>query len=126
MTRLARMIGVVTGVVLILGSARGQDWPQWRGPNRDNKVTGFAEPKSWPKALTQKWKVTVGDGVSSPVLAGGKVYAFGRKDADEVTVCLDAETGKEVWRDHYSADKVTGAASKFPGTRSTPAVADGK
>ena len=26
-------------------SAGANDWPQWRGPNRDNKITGFTPPK---------------------------------------------------------------------------------
>ena len=66
------------------------DWPQWRGPNRDNKVTGFTEPSTWPKELTQKWKVTVGLGDASPVLVGDKIYVFTRQGGDEVTLCLDA------------------------------------
>ena len=70
-----RMTGVVVGCALLCSAhcAWGQDWPQWRGPNRDNKVVGFTEPKAWPKALTQKWKVTVGVGESSPVLVGNKI-----------------------------------------------------
>jgi outer membrane protein assembly factor BamB len=107
-------------------SARAQDWPQWRGLNRDNHVTGFAEPKTWPKELTQKWKVNVGIGESSPVLMGDKLYVFGRKGDDEVTLCLDAATGKEVWSYKYMADSVGGPAAKHPGTRSTPAVGEGK
>ena len=41
-------------------------------------------------------------------------------------MCLDASTGKEIWRDKYAAQAVTGAASRHPGPRSSPAVADGK
>jgi hypothetical protein len=81
-----RTTGVVVGCVLLFGAGatRAQDWPQWRGPNRDSKVTGFTAPKTWPKALTQKWTVGVGDGVSSPVLVGDRVYVFGRQGNDEV------------------------------------------
>jgi outer membrane protein assembly factor BamB len=118
---------VIVGCVLLLGAAAAaQDWPQWRGPNRDNHVTGFTAPTTWPKALTQKWKVTVGIGESSPVLVGDKVYVFGRQGAEEVTWCLDAASGKEVWKDKYAAPAVKAPASKFPGTRSTPAVGEGK
>src|SRR5437764_478320 len=84
-------------LLLAAGTAQAQDWPQWRGPARDNHVTGFAEPKTWPKELTKKWKVPVGIGESSPVLAGDKLYVFGRDGDDEVVRCLNAETGKEVW-----------------------------
>ena len=56
--------------LLIAAAARSQDWPQWRGPNRDAKVTGFTAPATWPKELTEKWKVAVGDGVATPALVG--------------------------------------------------------
>src|SRR6059058_5541447 len=97
-------------LALSAGRSWAQDWPQWRGPNRDNKVVGFAEPKTWPKTLTQKWKISVGDGESSPALVGKKLYIFARQGGDEVTLCLDAETGKELWKDNYPASPVTGAA----------------
>ncbi len=122
------MTAVLVGGVMLLGAncIHANDWPQWRGPNRDNKVTGFTEPKLWPKELTQKWKVTVGLGDASPVLVGDKVYVFTRQGGDEVTLCLDAAKGTELWRDKYAAREVTGAPARHPGPRCTPAVAEGK
>jgi outer membrane protein assembly factor BamB len=119
---------VLAGCVLALGAngIGAQDWPQWRGPNRDNKLTAFTVPTNWPKELTKKWKVTVGVGESSPVLAGDKIYVFSRQGDDEVTLCLDAASGKEVWKDKYAAEPVLKAASPHPGPRSTPAVGEGK
>ena len=64
-------------------SALSQDWPQWRGPNRDGAVQGVSVPKKWPKALKEEWKVAVGEGYSSPVVVGGKVYVFTRQKEDE-------------------------------------------
>jgi outer membrane protein assembly factor BamB len=106
--------------------ARAQDWPQWRGPNRDAKVTGFVTPASWPKTLTAKWTAEVGSGVSSPDLVGDKVYTFGRIGGDEVTTCLNADTGKVLWQDKYATAAVPSPASGYGGPRSTPLVADGK
>ena len=130
------MLRRVSLVALVFGSFAlsvcAGDWPQWRGPNRDNHVVGFAVPSAWPKELKQAWKVEVGDGLASPVLVGDKVYVFTRQGDDEVIRCLDAGTGKEVWKDKYAAVKVTGAAGglgkgdKFTGPRSSPAVGDGK
>ena len=104
----------------------GQDWAQWRGANRDGHVTGFAAPEKWPTALTQKWKVTVGAGDATPALVGDRLYVFARQGADEVTLCLNAADGKELWRDKYAAQAVTGPGARHPGPRSSPAVADGK
>ena len=128
MRNASRLVGVMVGCVVLL-SALGvfaQDWPQWRGPNRDGKVTGFTAPQTWPKALTQKWKMTVGAGDATPALVGDRLYVFTRQGDDEVTLCLSAADGKELWRDKYAAQAVTGAAARHPGPRSSPTVADGK
>lgn len=113
-------------ILMITGWAFTQDWPQWRGPNRDGKVSGFTAPQEWPKELTQKWKTTVGLGDSTPALVGNKIYVFARQGEEEVTLCLDAGSGKELWKDKYKAQAVTGPPSRHPGPRSSPAVADGK
>ena len=120
---------VAMAVGVILAGATGalaQDWPQWRGANRDGKVTGFTAPQTWPKELAQKWKITVGTGDSTPALVGDKLYVFARQGDEEVTLCLSAADGKEVWKDKYAAQAVTGPAARHPGPRSSPAVADGK
>ncbi|MBN2029044.1 PQQ-binding-like beta-propeller repeat protein [bacterium] len=103
-----------------------QDWPQWRGPNRDGKVTGFTAPQIWPNALKQGWTVTVGTGDATPALVGERLYVFTRQGDEEITRCLDAASGKELWQDKVKAETVTGPASRHPGPRSSPAVADGK
>jgi outer membrane protein assembly factor BamB len=113
-------------ILIITGWAFTQDWPQWRGSNRDGKVSGFTAPQEWPTELTQKWKTTVGLGDSTPALVGNRIYVFARQGEEEVTLCLDAGSGKELWKDKYKAQAVTGAASRHPGPRSSPAVANGK
>lgn len=121
--------GLRVGCCVVLLCASGvwaQDWPQWRGPNRDARVTGFTAPKKWPKELTQKWKVTVGDGVATPSLVGDKLYVFSREGGNEVVRCLNAADGKEHWQDKYETGGATGPASGFSGPRSSPTVAEGK
>jgi outer membrane protein assembly factor BamB len=122
------MITVVAcAVVLNMRGASAQDWPQWRGPNRDGKAAGFDAPKAWPKELTQKWRTTVGGGDSSPALVGDKLYVFSREEAEEVTRCLEAETGKEIWADKYAVKAISGPdAGQHSGPRSSPAVANGR
>ncbi len=109
-----------------LANTSAQDWPQWRGPNRDGKASGFTAPAAWPKELTQKWRVAVGKGDASPAVVEGKIYAFTRQDADELLVCLDAATGKEIWREKYASQAAAEPMGRHPGPRSSPAVAAGK
>jgi outer membrane protein assembly factor BamB len=112
-------------VCLASVSVYGADWPQWRGANRDARAE-FKAPKTWPKELTKKWNVAVGEGVASPALVGDKLYVFSRQEGNEVLRCLDVATGKELWQDKYEALGATGPASSFSGPRSSPAVANGK
>jgi outer membrane protein assembly factor BamB len=123
-----RMITIVSGLAFITlaAPASAQDWPQWRGANRDAKVAGFTAPKSWPAQLNQKWKIEVGQADATPALVGDRLYVFSRQETDEVTQCLDAATGKQIWIDKYTAQAATGPAGQHPGPRSSPAVGEGK
>ena len=119
----------IIGSSLVLISAAclfAQDWNQWRGTNRESRVTGFIAPKKWPAELSQKWRITVGNGDATPALVGNRLYVFTRQDSHEVTMCLDAKSGKELWQDKYSAQIVPAPAGSHPGPRSSPAVSDGK
>ena len=118
---------MISGCALLAAAvARGDDWPQWLGPNRDAKVANFKAPAAWPKELTAKWQATIGQGDSTPALVKDKLFAFGRQGSDEVTTCLEAATGKVLWSDKYAAPAVSGPSARaHPGPRSSPLVADG-
>lgn len=105
-----------------------QDWPQWRGPNRDGVVSSFAAPRVWPEKLKTIWKVPVGIGHSSPVVVGSRVYIFSRQEESEVATCLDLETGKVLWRDAYPTPYMMNpaASSHAKGPKSTPVLDHGK
>lgn len=128
MTTPTRTIGfaVACATLLVGPGLRAQDWPQWRGANRDARARGFKAPSTWPKELTQKWKATVGNGVATPALVGNRLFVFTREGSDEVIRCLDAATGKDLWKDSYPAEGARGLAGRFPGPRSSPTVQDGK
>jgi outer membrane protein assembly factor BamB len=123
------LIFIVFSTLLFINSnsTKAQDWTQWRGTTRDSKVTGFKAPAAWPAEMKQEWKVTVGTGDATPVLAGGNIYLNTRQGDQEEILCLDAITGKELWKNGYASMTVTGpSASQHPGPRGTPAVSNGK
>jgi len=113
---------------LLSGPVRADDWPQWRGPQRDGHVPGFAAPKVWPKQLERQWQVEVGVGHSSPVVVGNQVFVFTRQDEKEVVQAIRLVDGKEQWSQSYAAPyKVNPVASAHgKGPKSTPAVAGGR
>jgi len=119
---------LVYAVFIIVGrNLWAQDWPQWRGPNRDG-VTRFSEPKAWPEKLTTKWRVTIGEGYASPIYASGRILEFARQGDDEVAMAIDPESGKIFWRQSYPApyEPVKSAARHGKGPKSTPLYYDGR
>lgn len=100
------------------------DWPQWRGPNRDGLVGDASVPRTWPKTLTEQWKVTVGVGHSSPVVMKDRIYLFARQGEEEVLLCLDFATGKEIWRSSQpiAYEMHNAAKGHGKGPKSTPVL----
>src|SRR5437868_11136835 len=92
---------------LIAAGSTAADWPQWRGENRDAKVSDFKAPSTWPTELTKKWSVPVGDGAATPALVGDRLYVLSREGDGETLRCLDAATGKEIWEQAYEAQPST-------------------
>jgi outer membrane protein assembly factor BamB len=124
----------LVGVALILGSSTllvsqsSQDWPQFRGPNRNGLAMVFSEPRAWPEQLTRKWKIEVGEGYATPILVRDRLYMFTRQGDNEVMQAIDAATGTSIWRSSYAAPVTVRPAARAhgPGPKSTPAFADGR
>jgi outer membrane protein assembly factor BamB len=124
----AAVLALVLLVVIGMAPITGQDYPQWRGANRDGAAT-FNTPPAWPDQLTRQWQVDVGTGYAAPIVVRDRVYAFSRQGEDEVMRALDAANGKTIWETRYNASyKPNPAATRTHGTgpKSTPAFADGR
>jgi outer membrane protein assembly factor BamB len=101
------------------------DWPGFRGPQRDGVVHGLRIATDWnaspPK---QRWRRRVGPGWSSVAVVGGRVFTQEQRGDVEAVVCLDAETGAELWSAQDPArfwESVSGA-----GPRATPTFDSGR
>jgi outer membrane protein assembly factor BamB len=126
MIRLTRLL--VFSAILLATHVFAQDWTQWRGPNRDGAVAAFKEPQTWPERLTQRWKVDVGLGYATPLIAGDRIYMFSRQGENEVMSALDAASGKVLWTTGYPATFMmqSAAARHGAGPKSTPVLANGR
>lgn len=104
------------------------DWPQWRGEKRDGVITSYRSPQSWPERLRLKWRVTVGTGHSSPVVADGRIYLITRRENHEVISCLDLAGGKRLWQNRYPTQYVVhrAALDHGDGPKATPVLHEGK
>jgi outer membrane protein assembly factor BamB len=102
------MILATMMVSLLFSTARADDWPQWRGPNRDGQwnETGLIESFA-SKEPAPLWRAPIGPGYNGPVVAAGRVFVMDRMTEPEESErihCLDAETGKPVWSYRYACD----------------------
>ncbi|MFM7111090.1 MAG: PQQ-binding-like beta-propeller repeat protein, partial [Planctomycetota bacterium] len=98
-------------LLMIATSASGQevdnrnDWPSWRGARADGVADGRKLPLAWSATRNVLWSVALpGWGNSSPVVRGNKVFVTThvRKPANSLlTICLDRDTGKELWRHDF-------------------------
>ena len=120
------LIGVA-GLLLALSNfqaAELNEWPQWRGANRDNlsKETGLL--KEWPAGGPElKWKATeLGGGFSGISVTSGKIFTMGDVDGASQLMAFDEATGKKLWSTKLGA---AGGGDGYPGPRGTPTVAGG-
>src|SRR5204863_7935483 len=74
MGRRLALLGLLLGFA---AAARGDDWPQWMGPQRDDvwRETGILE-KFPAGGLKVKWRVPIDGGYAGPAVAGGRVYVL--------------------------------------------------
>jgi hypothetical protein len=108
--------------------ATADDWPQWRGPNRDgvSKETGLlkAWPTTGPKLL---WTFEeAGVGYSSPAIVSDRLYVLGAEDPEkgdrEFAICVNAKNGKEIWREKLDNSPGGYLTQWGGGPRSSPTV----
>ncbi len=89
---------LLIAVVLCFSSAHA-DWPQWLGPNRTGISSETGLVTTWTKdGPTVVWQQELGEGFSGISVADGRVYTMFSAGEDEFVICLNEETGKEIWR----------------------------
>lgn len=94
--------------VLKIRLVQGDDWPQWRGPDRDGtwNESGLISRFDGPE-VKRNWSVAIGSGYSGPTVADGRVLVMDRlTEPEEVEriVCVDEQTGKFLWKHSYSCE----------------------
>lgn len=106
-------------------AAAADDWPQWRGPQRDGQFTGPAWPdKLDPNHLRQLWRVELGPSYSGPIVAGDRVFTTETKDQKfEIVTAFDRPSGRELWRAQWEGALSVPFFAKSNGDwiRATPA-----
>jgi len=99
------MLVSIVVCLLFTRPAPADEWPQWRGPNRDGvwSETGIVD-KFDAAEIPAKWRVPIASGYCGPTVAAGRVYVMDRifepKQLERVH-CFDWQTGKKIWSHSY-------------------------
>lgn len=142
MIRFLRTTLLFLNLLPVVGNTRvfSDDWPQWRGPNRDGRWHETGIRRKIPKdGLPRKWSVAVNMGYSGPAVAEGRVFVtdYCKETGDttndgntrrslsgtERTLCFDANAGNLIWEHAYPCEYNIGYPS---GPRATPTVSGDK
>ena len=120
----ARLLTGFIFMFLVGTVVRAQEWTQWRGPSRDGSVSAKNAPAAWPDSLQRSWRVEVGEGYSSPVVAGGRAFVHGRRDPEEIVTSVNLADGKVLWQQKYQSEfkKNQYAVEMAKGPHATPLV----
>ena len=99
---MTRPMTALSLALLLSIHAGAEDWPQWRGANRDGVWNETGILRTFPAGgLKIRWRVPVGPGWSSPVVVQGRVYLtdmrLDKPRAWERIQCFKESTGKLLW-----------------------------
>ncbi|MEO8271283.1 MAG: PQQ-binding-like beta-propeller repeat protein [Aureliella sp.] len=125
---LSTTIAIVLAFNFTCSIAFAEDWPQWRGPNRDGVWQAENLVDQLPDGqLPLDWSVDIGAGYSGPTVADGRVFVMDRQTEDgkqtERILCLDSKTGDQLWVYEYDAPYTV---SYTAGPRASVTIDDGR
>ena len=93
---------ILTSTAFTADPSKGSDWPRFLGPNGDSTSNEKGILSPWPKqGLRLVWSHRAGEGYAIPSIQNGKLYLFDRHDDKARLTCMEARTGKFIWKFEY-------------------------
>jgi outer membrane protein assembly factor BamB len=112
---------LLSSLAVVVSNRAPDDWPQWRGPNRDGISGEHGLLKAWPSGGPPlAWKaVGAGEGYSSFATSNGRLYTLGARGGTEYVIAYDATSGKRLWE---AAHGQRFSNDRGDGPRATPTI----
>lgn len=116
----ALTLAAASAALAVAAAAPSSDWPQWRGPNRDDVAIDSGLLPEWPAAGPPlAWKASgLGSGFASLAIAGGRIYTLGDRQGGQQVVATSLADGKILWTARVGPVWV----DEYGGPRGTPTV----
>jgi outer membrane protein assembly factor BamB len=89
-------------LLCVASAAAADDWPRWRGPQRNGISREAGWTHEWPEQGPRvEWKAAVGTGFSSVTVREGRLFTMGNANNTDTVYCIDTATGKQLWSHSY-------------------------
>ncbi len=126
-SRKPRLCWRVFGVLWLWGIAvvYAGNWPGFRGPDASGVAATEKVPTHFGQTSNLLWRARVPAGLSSPVIWQGRVFLTAAEGPVLSTICLECSTGKQLWEQKITAEKLEQIQPSNSHASSTP-VTDGK
>ena len=113
--------GLLVALPAVVSNRALDDWPQWRGPNRDGRSAETGLLKDWPAGGPRlAWRATgAGEGYSSFATSQGRLFTLGARGGTEYVIAFDAASGKRLWE---TAHGTRFSNDRGDGPRATPTI----
>ena len=98
---------ILSVLVLISISASGGDWPQFRGPDRNNISAETGLLRSWPSQGPKVlWKTPVCEGYAGAAIKDGRIYLndYNDQKKEHLIRCISLADGKDIWQWSYPVE----------------------
>lgn len=119
------MASQATAQVADYAKLQSEDWPWWRGPQRDGIVRqSAAPPTKWNGAEGIVWTADVpGRGNGSPIVVGDRVIlaTCDEESGSQSVLAFDRKSGKQLWQKVIHTDGAMRKNNRSTGASSTPA-----
>jgi outer membrane protein assembly factor BamB len=123
---IARIVHTTTiATALLAAPTFAADWPQYRGPRSDGHSDDAGVAKRFNAQPKLVWKAPMGEGFGTFAVAGDKAFIFVKHADRETLVCMNANTGKELWAQPLS-NTIKDNGDERSNPRSTPAISGDK
>lgn len=93
-----KWILILTSILFAFSVANAENWPNWRGPNRDGTSSETGLPQKWSKTENVIWRTPLpGSAAATPIVWGDRIFLTST-DGDNLVLISISKDGKILWK----------------------------